>query len=106
MSSRTAEVERDVTFDSPSMRFALGLAAMVIALPGTIFFGWGVVTEVSAGFVGAGAVFALIALLPVLAGAISARRKRTVSRSLTAVILTGSVQLLCMAVLSLFIPTI
>lgn len=106
MSTLTNEVEREVTFDSPSMRIALCLTSMVIALPGTIFFGWSVVREVSAGFVDAGVVFALIALLPVLAGAISARRKRNVSRSLAIVILTGSVQLLCMAVLSFFIPTI
>lgn len=106
MSIFATEVERDVTLDAPSMRIALGAALMVIALPGTIFFSWSVVSEVSAGFITAGVVFALLALLPVLAAAIATRRQRSVTRGLTAALLAGGVQLLCTAVLLFFVPTI
>jgi hypothetical protein len=91
---------------TPSLTTALAASALVIALPGSCYLTWAAINETSAGFLLASAVLVLIALMPLGVGGLSARRHRNLYRALSASIVAGVLQLLFVALLFCFIPTI
>jgi len=98
--------ESSVDDSTPLLTAALGLTALVMAAPGTFFLSWTAINEFKAGFLLAGAVFALVALLPFGAGVLATRRHHNLDRSFTASIVAGGLQLLFLVVLLFFVPWI
>ena len=91
---------------TPLPRVALGLAALLIAAPGSFSISWAAINDTSAGFLLAAAVFALVALLPFGAGVLATRRRHNLDRGFAASIVAGVLQLLFLVVLLFFVPWI
>ena len=98
MTNGAPGIERDVAADSPLMRFSLGLAASVIALPGTLYFAWSAFLTYEWGSIAISVVCALIALLPVFASVIAVHRSLSLQHVVATVSLAGIMQMACVVV--------
>ena len=103
MSSAATEIKQDIAADSPSMKLALGSAALLVSLPGSFYFAWSAVTSASTGWISAGVACTLIALLPVFVGIISVRRRHNFNQNVALVTLAGIVQLVGVVVLPFWV---
>jgi|GEM_PF-4121982 len=96
--------ESSVDNPTPLLTAALGLVALVIAAPGTFSLSWTAINEFKAGFLLAGALFALVALLPLGVGVLATRRHHNLDRGFTTSIVAGFLQLLLLVLLLFFVP--